>query len=64
MADKDTIVREEFEHLIAEFEAFKDNYMDEMLRLSQQMEIFKEELDEMKQLLKESGALSPNQRRL
>jgi len=50
----DNIEREEFDHFLAEFEAFKDNHMDELLNLTQKIEILNEDLDELKRILKES----------
>ena len=62
--EKDLVIREEFDHLIAEFEAFKDNYFDEITKLTQQMEMLGDLISEVKQLLKESGAVSQNQKKL
>ncbi len=50
----DNIEREEFDHFLAEFEAFKDNHMDELLNLTQKIEILNEELNDIKRVLKES----------
>ncbi len=58
------IIREEFEHLIAEIEAFKDNYMDEITRMAQQIEIMKDQLEELREQLKETGAITTSQTKL
>ena len=52
----DEITRDEFEHLIAEIEAFKDNYMEEFQTLSQKIEILEETLKELKDILKEKNS--------
>ncbi len=50
----DNIEREEFDHFLAEFEAFKDNHMDELLNLTQKIEILNEQIEDLKKMLKES----------
>ena len=49
----DFIEREEFDHFLAEFEAFKDNYMDELMSVTQKIELLNEQIDDLKKLLKE-----------
>jgi hypothetical protein len=44
-----TIVeREEFDHLINEFEVFKDSVLDEITKLVQDIEIVKEEITQIR----------------
>ena len=64
LMENETIVREEFDHLIAEFEAFKDNHMDEITKLTQDIETLKEEIREIKSSIKESSSDSQSQTKL
>lgn len=45
---KNPVQRDEFEHLINEFEVFKDSVMDELSKLIQEVEVIKEDLSQLK----------------
>jgi hypothetical protein len=61
MAD---IKREEFDHLINEFEVFKDSVMDELSKLRQDIEVIKEELSEITKEFSGKLSGSRDQKRL
>jgi len=42
------IIREEFDHFIAEFESFKDHVMDDIAKILQKIEILEEDIEDLK----------------
>jgi cell division septum initiation protein DivIVA len=58
------IEREEFDHLINDFEVFKDSILEEISKLVQEIEILKEELSELTRDLSGKIKGSRDQKRL
>ena len=58
------VTREEFEHLINEFEVFKDSIMDEIVKLVQEIEVIKEEFSQLDSDLSGKIKGSRDQKRL
>jgi len=59
-----TIAREEFDHLINEFEVFKDTILEEISKMVQEIEIIKEEFSELNRDLAGKIKGSRDQKRL
>ncbi|MBW3011184.1 hypothetical protein KY335_03395 [Candidatus Woesearchaeota archaeon] len=62
--EEEKVSRLEFEHFIAEFEAFRDAVMDELSKLTQATEILEDDLKDLKQKLQEEAAVGAGQSRL
>jgi hypothetical protein len=58
------VTREEFDHLINEFEVFKDSITEEITKLVQEIEIIKEEFSELTKDLSGKMKGSKDQKRL
>jgi len=58
------VAREEFDHLINEFEVFKDSVMDELSKIIQEIEVIKEEFSELTKDLSGKIKGSREQKRL
>ena len=56
--------REEFEHLINEFEVFKDSILDEIAKLVQEIEVIKDEFSQLNKDLSGKIKGSRDQKRL
>lgn len=61
---EEKISRLEFEHFIAEFEAFREAMMDELTKLTQATEILEENLKDLREKLKEETMVGAGQSRL
>jgi hypothetical protein len=57
----ETLSRTEFEHFIAEFEAFRETYFDDVSRLRQGLELLQEDIEELKRQLKKEPTISSDQ---
>ena len=60
----ENLSRIEFEHFIAEFEAFRETYFDDISRAKQSLEILEEEIEQLKRIIKKEHTISSNQNTL